>query len=117
MCPSDGLGGDTSAYIPGGLDLGTYNHSNYLAFFGDRNYGGGLPQAVSPNRRAAFGINYGARLAEIQQRVDGLDDHVEIDAGLLDDLARLTAAHAVASAALRGLVNAMQTRRSAGASA
>jgi len=62
-------------------------------------------------------LDTGARLAEIQQRVDGLDDHVEIDAGLLDDLARLTAAHAVASAALRGLVNAMQTRRSAGASA
>ena len=62
-------------------------------------------------------LDTGARLAEIQQRVDGLDDHVEIDAGLLDDLARLAAAHAVASAALRGLVNAMQTRRSAGASA
>ena len=65
LCPSDGLGGETSTYTPGGVALGTYNHSNYLAFFGDRNYGGGLPQAVQPNRRAAFGINSSANLAEI----------------------------------------------------
>ncbi len=75
-------------------------------------------RALKASLRGA--LDTGSRLAEIQQRVDGLDDHVEIDeidAGLLDDLARLTAAHAVASAALRGLVNAMQARRSAGASA
>ena len=65
VCPSDGLGGDTSTYSPGGLELGTYNHSNYLAFFGDRNFGAGLPQAVQPNRRAAFGINSSANLTEI----------------------------------------------------
>jgi len=65
VCPSDRLGGETSIYAPGRLELGTYNHSNYLAFFGDRNFGGGLPQAVLPNRRAAFGLNSGANLAEI----------------------------------------------------
>ena len=66
LCPSDGLGGDTSTYIDSlGKMLGTYNHSNYLAFFGDRNLGAGLPQAVSPNRRAAFGINSSANLVEI----------------------------------------------------
>jgi prepilin-type processing-associated H-X9-DG protein len=65
VCPSDGLGGDTSTYAPGGLELGTYNHSNYLAFFGDRNFGAGLPQAVPANRKAAFGINSGANLVEI----------------------------------------------------
>jgi len=65
LCPSDGLGGDTSINAPGGLELGTYNHSNYLAFFGDRNFGAGFPQAVPPNRRAAFGINYSANLVEI----------------------------------------------------
>jgi prepilin-type processing-associated H-X9-DG protein len=59
------LGGDTSTYAPGGLELGTWNHSNYLAFFGDRNYGAGLPQAVPANRRAAFGINFSANLVEI----------------------------------------------------
>lgn len=45
--------------------MGTWNHSNYLAFFGDRDYGAGLPQAVPANRRAAFGINSGANLVEI----------------------------------------------------
>ena len=65
VCPSDGLGGETSTYTPGKAELGTYNHSNYLAFFGDRNYGAGLPQAVLPNRKAAFGINSSANLAEI----------------------------------------------------
>jgi len=45
--------------------LGTWNHSNYLAFFGDRNYGAGLPQAAQPNRRAAFGINSSTNLSEI----------------------------------------------------
>ena len=62
MCPSDGLGGNTSTYTPGGLELGTWNHSNYLAFFGDRNFGATVART---NRPAAFGINYGARLVDI----------------------------------------------------
>jgi len=63
MCPSDGLGGDTSTYIdPNGKNLGTWNHSNYLAFFGDRNYGATFARTA---RTAAFGINYGARVADI----------------------------------------------------
>ena len=62
VCPSDGLGGDTSTYSPGGLELGTWNHSNYLAFFGDRNYGAAY---LRTDRRAAFGVNYGARLVDI----------------------------------------------------
>ena len=63
MCPSDGLGGDTSTYIdPNGKNLGTWNHSNYLAFFGDRNYGAAFARTAKP---AAFSINYGARLADI----------------------------------------------------
>jgi prepilin-type processing-associated H-X9-DG protein len=65
LCPSDGLGGLHSTYAPNGLELGTWNHSNYLAFFGDRNLGAGLPQAVPPNRRAAFGRNTTANLDEI----------------------------------------------------
>jgi prepilin-type processing-associated H-X9-DG protein len=63
MCPSDGLGGDTSTYIDTqGKLLGTYNHSNYLAFFGDRDYGAAFARTSKP---AAFGINYGARLVDI----------------------------------------------------
>jgi prepilin-type processing-associated H-X9-DG protein len=63
------LGGDTVTFInpsnPNGNPDGTYNRSNYLAFFGDRNLGAGFPGAVLPNRKAAFGINYGATLVEI----------------------------------------------------
>jgi hypothetical protein len=56
-------------------------------------------------------------LAAIKDRVEALEDHAEIDTALLEDLARLTVAHAVASAALRGFVTTMQIRRAAGASA
>jgi prepilin-type processing-associated H-X9-DG protein len=63
ICPSDGWGGDTSTYIdPNGKLLGTWNHSNYLAFFGDQNYGAAFARTGRP---AAFGINYGARLVDI----------------------------------------------------
>lgn len=62
VCPSDGLGGDTSTYTPGGLELGTWNHSNYLAFFGDRNFGA---MFLKTSKQAAFGFNYGARLVDI----------------------------------------------------
>ena len=65
LCPSDGLGGVTTTYAPGGAELATWNLSNYLAFFGDRSFGAGVPGVVPRNRRAAFGINYGANLQEI----------------------------------------------------
>ncbi len=63
LCPSDGVGGDNSTYIDSqGKLLGTYSHSNYLAFFGDKNYGAAFARTSKP---AAFGINYGAKLLEI----------------------------------------------------
>jgi hypothetical protein len=69
--------------------------------------------------KASFGgvLTTASELAAVQSRVEGLEDSDAIDSTLLEDLARLTAAHAVASAALRGLVNTMQTRRGAAASA
>jgi prepilin-type processing-associated H-X9-DG protein len=36
-----------------------------LAFFGDRNFGATFTWPVPPSRRAAFGINFGAKLVEI----------------------------------------------------
>src|SRR5262245_6597814 len=60
LCPSDGLGGDTSTRVA----YYTVNHSNYLAFFGDDNYGAICPPPPW-QRRAAFGFNYGARLTDI----------------------------------------------------
>lgn len=58
-------------------------------------------------------IETAAALTALQPRIDALDERGEIDAADLDELSRVTAAHAIASAALRGLVNTMVTRRSA----
>lgn len=62
-------------------------------------------------------LDTASNLAAMREQVEALDDHAEIGADRLEELARLTAAQAVASAALRGLVHTMQTRRGAGASA
>jgi len=62
------MGGPTSINRPSaGILLGTWNNCNYLGFFGDKDYGGGLPGAapLERNKKAAFGFNYGARLADI----------------------------------------------------
>ena len=58
-----------------------------------------------------------ARLAALQARVEALDEHGDITPEDLEELANATAAHAVAAAALRGLVVTMQTRRGAGTGA
>ena len=50
-------------------------------------------------------------LDAVQAKVSALDDHAEIDAELIEDLGRITLAHAVASNALRGLIESMRARR------
>jgi hypothetical protein len=62
-------------------------------------------------------IAAGERLAALQARVEALDEHGDITPEDLEELANATSAHAVASAALRGLVVTMQTRRGAGTGA
>jgi hypothetical protein len=57
-----------------------------------------------------------AALAALQERVDALDDSGDISEADLEELGRVTAGHAVASQALRGLVVTMRNRRSAVAS-
>ena len=52
-------------------------------------------------------------LSALRDRVDRLDPNAEVSASDLEDLVRVTAAHAVASAALRGLINTMLARRGA----
>ncbi len=52
-------------------------------------------------------------LAALKDRIESLEPGAEVSATDLEDLARVTAAHAVASAALRGLVNTMRARRGA----
>ena len=58
-------------------------------------------------------VDTAASLAALQERIEGLDDYRDVPTDLLDDLARVSAAHAIASAALRGFVNTMQNRRGA----
>jgi prepilin-type processing-associated H-X9-DG protein len=68
MCPSDGLGGRTSThYDPTtGAKMATFNHSNYLGFFGDKNYGAFFADSLpNKNKPAVFGFRFGARLSDI----------------------------------------------------
>lgn len=58
-------------------------------------------------------IDTAQTLATLQQRVEALDDHAEPGSEVLEDLARVTSAHSIASAALRGLVDTMMKRRDA----
>lgn len=50
-------------------------------------------------------------LSALSPRVEALDPHTDVPEGELDDLRRLTLAHAVAAQALRGLVVTMLRRR------
>jgi hypothetical protein len=53
-------------------------------------------------------------LAAVRDRVDAADPDGEISIEDLEDLARVTLAHAVSSQALRGLIESMRSRREAG---
>lgn len=57
-------------------------------------------------------LDAGESLQALRDRVESIE--AGVDAGLLDDLARVSAAHAIASAALRGFVNRMLERREKG---
>lgn len=65
--------------------------------------------ALKASVRGAVGT--AQALAAVAPRVDALDPHGEVPSTDLEELARVTAAHAIASAALRGLVNTMLARR------
>jgi hypothetical protein len=73
---------------------------------------------ADPNELAALqaafrgAVDTAERLAGLGARVAAGDQAGEIDPGLLEELSRVTAAHAIASAALRGIVESMQRRRS-----
>ena len=65
--------------------------------------------ALKASFRGAVGT--AAALLALQENVEGIDPAAEIAASDLEELARVTAAHAIASAALRGLVVTMMARR------
>ena len=50
-------------------------------------------------------------LSALGDRIEALDQRTEVTDADLDDLARLSAAHALAAEALRGLVRTMMERR------
>jgi sorbitol-specific phosphotransferase system component IIA len=68
-------------------------------------------RALKASLRGA--LDTAGALAALHERVEALDEHGDIASDDLEELGRITAAHAIASTALRGLVNTMQTRRSA----
>lgn len=70
-------------------------------------------EALKASFRGA--VSAGERLLEFRDRVAALDPHAEISAQDLDELGRVTLAHAIAAQALRGFVVTIQTRRGAGA--
>ena len=56
-------------------------------------------------------VSTAVSLQGLQPRLESLDPAIEIGPELLEELARLSAAHSVAAAALRGLVETMIARR------
>jgi len=58
-------------------------------------------------------IDTAAALEALQPKVEAFDERGDVSQEDLDELARVTSAHAIASAALRGLVDTMIARRSA----
>ena len=74
---------------------------------------------ADPNEIAALKSSFRGALATagaleaLRDRVEAIDPAADIPAEDLEELWRVTAAHAIASNALRGLVSTMQTRRGA----
>jgi hypothetical protein len=70
-----------------------------------------------PNEIAALKSSFRGALATaaalhaLESQIENLDPAVDISADVLEELTRVSAAHAIASAALRGLVVTMLTRR------
>jgi hypothetical protein len=70
------------------------------------------PGELAALKAAVRGVQRsGDGLTELSTRVDALDPHVDIPDETLEDLRRITSAHAVAAQALRGLVQTILKRR------
>jgi hypothetical protein len=68
-------------------------------------------EALKASFRGA--LTTAAALAELTPEIEALDPSGDVAGGELDELSRVTLAHAVAAQALRGLVETMRSRRSA----
>jgi hypothetical protein len=76
---------------------------------------------TDPNEISALKASFRGALATadallaLRDRIEAFDVHADIPAPELGELSRLSTAHALASAALRGLVVTMLARRASGA--
>jgi hypothetical protein len=68
-------------------------------------------EALKASFRGA--INTAAALGALKDSIEALDPRGDVAADGLEELARVTLAHAVAAQALRGLVDTMRARRAA----
>ena len=66
-------------------------------------------EALKASFRGA--LSTAAALAALEERVLALDPRAEIAGDDLDELGRVTLAHAVSSQALRGLIESIRARR------
>jgi len=66
-------------------------------------------EALKASFRGA--LSTAAALAALEQRVMALDPRAEMPGEDLEELGRVTLAHAVSSQALRGLIESMRARR------
>ena len=66
-------------------------------------------RALKASLRGA--LDTAGHLGGMQSKIEALDEHGDVSAEDLEELARLASAHAVAGAALKGLVNTMHSRR------
>jgi len=69
--------------------------------------------ALQASFRGALGA--ADALGALRERVESLDPRVDVVPSDLEEFARVAAAHAIASAALRGLIVTMLARRGVGA--
>ena len=70
------------------------------------------PNEIEALKAAVRGaINSAESLAALRDRIESLDSHGDVSEADLAEIARVTAAHAISSAALRGLVEGMRARR------
>lgn len=70
------------------------------------------PNEISALKASFRGaLSTAAALQALQPRIEGIDAAADIASADLEELGRVTAAHAIASAALRGLVETMVRRR------
>ena len=70
------------------------------------------PSEISALKASFRGaLSTAAALQSLQAKIEAIDPAADIASADLEELGRVTAAHAIASAALRGLVETMVRRR------